>query len=626
MKGISYGEAIITLSANATDKYEAGSTTKTIKVNRINQTVSMSVGSLTLAYGESKQLSVTSQTTPTWTSSNSAYASVNSSGKVTGAYPGNATITASAPANGVYNAGSATCSVTVTKANTSIKLKNAAGTEVDTLTFTYSPTATYYQLTYYISDTVTNTQWGSSNPSVAYFDTTYYGMLYLGNAGTTELKAYWDGNAYYHSAADTITLTINKASQTISWNATKTPINVGATSKFTVSGNATGMYYSSSNTNVATVNASTGLVTGIAAGNATITAYAVGNTNYNASNKITKDIVISKITQTLTKTSTGTSVNVGSTLQLSVSGCNTSLSWRSGNTGVATVNASTGVVTGVSGGTARIYVKATGNTQYNESSEVYFDITVNKLSQTVKASASSSTIYTNTSPKTSTISVTQGYGTPTYTITSGNSYATISGNVVTAKATGTVTVTVTCAGNGTYKEASTTVTINVKYYSTGGSPGNVPSNTDPVSPGGSIDPSGTSTPTSTPTSSPTPSSSPGEGGLWIEINGTRYYGDDTHSTNGSGGPESVTITCSSDVTYSKEKSWEGDFYYVIVKSKNSGQEIFRVALGDTYMTTSAPTEPTPSASASATPTQAATQASTQAATQGATQGSTSKVS
>lgn len=625
--GKSAGKTTITLTSGETTLFNAKSVTKEITVNRNAQTFTISNASLSLPYGGTNTLTYSgAKTAVSWKSSNTAVASVGStSGKVTATGVGTAKITATAAQTGIYNSYTKECSVTVSKANTSITLKDKDSKAVSSLTFTYKPGGQQYQLTYFHSDGVNPLNWTTSNANVVSLDSGYYGKLTIGSAGSATVKAYFDGNSYYNASSYTLPITVNKASQTISWKATKTPINIDSTYTLKVSGNATGMYYSSSNANVATVNATSGLVTGKAEGTVTITAYAVGNTNYNASAKINKEIKISKLSQTLSKTSTVTSVNVGNTIQLSVSGCNTSLSWRSGNTGVATVNASTGVVTGVSGGTATIYVKAISNAKYNESSEIPFEIAVNKLSQTVTAKASPATIYYNTSTNKSTITVTQGYGNATYEITSGGSYGTLSGNVLTAKASGTVKVKVTCAGNGTYNAGSTTVTITVTYKS-GGSPSN-PSNPDPVVPGGSSEPSGSSTPSASPTETPTPSSSPGEGGLWIEINGTRYYEDGIHSTNGSGGPESVTITCSSDVTYSKEKSWEGDFYYVIVKSKNSNQEIFRVVLGDTYMTSEAPTaSPEPSETSVPTETSMPTQKSSSIPASSAAPSGTSMVS
>jgi hypothetical protein len=183
--------------------------------------------------------------------------------------------------------------------------------------------------------------------------------------------------------------------------------------------------------------------------------------------------------------------------------------------------------------------------------------------------------------------------------------------------------------------------LTVKAASSGGGGGSSPSNTDPVSPGGSSGPSGTSTPT--PTDTPTPSSSPdGMGNYGVSIDGQQFYGsgsctvDDIRpSVSGLGGAYVQWIkdgfTQTSCPLSAKTSSAELGVWSPNVAHKVVGNELFTVTVSTSgNYTSSAPTEPTPTASASASPTQVVTQAatktSTQAATQGATQGGTSRVS
>lgn len=96
------------------------------------------------------------------------------------------------------------------------------------------------------------------------------------NAGTATVTVIGIGNY-----TDTLTkpFIINKAPQTVNATISSNTIDIGGTSEITASGYGT-ISYTSSNTNVATVNNS-GIVTGINAGTATIAVTATGNNNYN---------------------------------------------------------------------------------------------------------------------------------------------------------------------------------------------------------------------------------------------------------------------------------------------------------------------------------------------------------
>lgn len=122
----------------------------------------------------------------------------------------------------------------------------------------------------------------------------------------------------------------------------------GATT--TLSSASTGGTWASSSVAVATVGSSTGVVTGVAAGFATIT-YTL-STGCARTTSVTVNNTPPTIGGTL-------SVCVGSTTALTNAA--TGGVWSSSNTGVATVNSTTGVATGVAAGTATIsYTLSTG--------------------------------------------------------------------------------------------------------------------------------------------------------------------------------------------------------------------------------------------------------------------------
>ena len=128
-----------------------------------------------------------------------------------------------------------------------------------------------------------------------------------------------------------------------------TPLCIGATATYSSSGDAGGSW-SSSNTSVATVNASSGLVTAVTAGTANII-YTV-STGCNSPFSASKSLTISPNASAGTVSGT-TTLCIDATATYTSSG-DAGESWSSSNTAVATVNASTGLVSAVSAGTADI--------------------------------------------------------------------------------------------------------------------------------------------------------------------------------------------------------------------------------------------------------------------------------
>lgn len=126
------------------------------------------------------------------------------------------------------------------------------------------------------------------------------------------------------------------------------------------------LLFSSGNTAVATVDSSTGLVTGVSLGTTTITITAV-----NGSVTKTLSVVVNVTTSTVTPVLTSVVLNpttkfisIGGIVQLtatpkdqnSVNFALATTTFSSSNTAVATVDSSTGIVTGVSAGTSNIKV------------------------------------------------------------------------------------------------------------------------------------------------------------------------------------------------------------------------------------------------------------------------------
>ncbi|MFM7589702.1 MAG: Ig-like domain-containing protein, partial [Bacteroidota bacterium] len=122
------------------------------------------------------------------------------------------------------------------------------------------------------------------------------------------------------------------------------------------SSTVSGGTWSSSATGVATVNASTGVVTGVAAGTATIT-YTVSGTGGCANATASRPVTVSSPVSAGVL-SGNQSVCVGSTTIFTST--TSGGSWSSSNTNIASVNSLTGEVTGVSAGTAQIVYTVLG--------------------------------------------------------------------------------------------------------------------------------------------------------------------------------------------------------------------------------------------------------------------------
>ena len=128
------------------------------------------------------------------------------------------------------------------------------------------------------------------------------------------------------------------------------------TTTLTTDGNSGGAW-TSGNTAVATVNSSTGVVTGVSAGTATIT-YTIAAAGGCSASTATRTVTVTAAPNAGTVSGTQ-NICAGGTTTFTSNG-NTGGAWTSSATGVATVNATTGVVTGAGAGTATITYTVTG--------------------------------------------------------------------------------------------------------------------------------------------------------------------------------------------------------------------------------------------------------------------------
>ena len=352
---VAAGSAAIT----ATSEGQSGSAAVSVTPVPV-ASVDVSPASASVGVGQTVQLTATprdaggnalSGRVVTWGSSNTAVATVNGSGLVTGVGAGSATITATSEGQ----SGSSTVSVAAPVASVSVTPASASLTTGQTVQLTATPRdAGGNALT---GRVVT---WSSNNTSVATVNST--GRVTAVAAGSATITATSEGQS--GTAAVSVT-PVPVASVGVS--PASASVGVGQTVQLTAtprdaSGNALSgrvVTWGSSNTAVATVNGS-GLVTGVGAGSATITATSEGQSG-------SSTVSVAAPVASVSVTPASASLTTGQTVQLTATprdaGGNALtgrvVTWSSNNTSVATVN-STGRVTAVAAGSATITATSEG--------------------------------------------------------------------------------------------------------------------------------------------------------------------------------------------------------------------------------------------------------------------------
>ncbi len=343
---VAAGSAVIT----ATSKDGAASTYCKVTVNQPATGVSLSATKASIAIGKTTTLKATvkpsnvTNSNVTWKSADTKIATVSSAGVVKGIKAGKVKITATT----IDGQHSASCTVTVYTAVTSVKLNKTSITLKYGTTTTITPTISPSNATY---KTVT---WTSSDNDVVTVDSK--GKLTPKSTGYAVITA----TTTQGKKTATCKVNVVKPVKSVALNKTSIRIEVGdkytlkATVKPADASNKT-VSWKTSDKNVATVSSS-GVVTAKKLGKATVTV-TTADGNYTA--KCTVNVVKKVTSVKLNKTAANLYLNKSLTLKATVSpsdATNTAVSWSSSNTAVAKVS-SKGVVTPVKPGTAVITVK-----------------------------------------------------------------------------------------------------------------------------------------------------------------------------------------------------------------------------------------------------------------------------
>lgn len=345
-------------------------TTVTVS-NNPTPTITINPTAATIYFNGTKQLTGSSQSSETiqWSSSNTAAATVSSSGLVSGVASGTTIITAYVPeVPGTWAPASTTATITVNP---------ITGTASVSPSQTTIRVGSWITLTGSTNSTATGT-WSSANPSIARIssNSTVVGVA-TGTTTITYSVPAVSGKYTAASATCTVTVipalirpTVSSISLTLTPAAKSTPtltistgtttMNALSTKTISASSNSDAkINFISSNTGIATVSSTpaTGstscVISGVASGTTTITAY-VAESQYYSSASTTCTVTVSPVTGTITVSPGSATIRVGATTGLTATKNSTAtVSWTSSNTSVATVNSS-GRVTGVSRGSATI--------------------------------------------------------------------------------------------------------------------------------------------------------------------------------------------------------------------------------------------------------------------------------
>ena len=236
--------------------------------------------------------------------------------------------------------------------------------------------------------------------------------------------------------------------------------------------------YTSANTNIATVDASTGVVTPVNTGNTIITATFAGDDTY-AETTATYKIIVIKGDPNISFTQSTMSVKVGETKDSPTlnNSHNLSVYYFAYNTYPVTVNRSTGAVTGIHvASDVDIHAKFDGDDNWNSSEAIYYlnitdedqNPTDTRADVTLVFSASTSYATVGEAPTNiPTLTATSNGETVsglaiTYT-SSNTSVAQVNTTTgaITLVAAGSTTITASFAGDTNYKPASASYTLTV---------------------------------------------------------------------------------------------------------------------------------------------------------------------
>lgn len=278
-------------------------------------------------------------------------------------------------------------------------------------------------------------------------------------------------NGNLPNATQAISVTVNKANQTITFPAQTTASRPFSATPFAIAPVATttsplAITYTSGSPTICSVSGTN--VTAITVGNCVINANQAGDANYNAATQQQQTVVITQATQTITfnaQTSPrGFSATAIPLNPVATASSNLAVAYTSATPAVCSVSGAS--FTPITLGTCTINANQAGNANFAAAPQVQQSVQITQGTQTISFAGPGSVQLTTTATLAATASsglpVTFASTTPTVCTTGGTNGATLTTVIL-----GTCTVTATQAGNANFA-AATPVTVSFQIIPLGG--------------------------------------------------------------------------------------------------------------------------------------------------------------
>ena len=467
---VSAGTVTITASTPQTDIYDAAEVSYTLTVSRAEGQLSWNAEEAVAVMGEDNifpELANPNGLKVTFTSSDENVASVTSSAdggcKVTPLHEGVTVITASSEETRIYNASSASYTLTVRKSDVTISWSDGE------CTATIGADNTFPTL---INPGDQQVEYSSSDEKVATVAATKTGYaVTLVSNGTVTIIATSAETDIYNSASCSYTLTVEPAEARLAWSASSAAAVLGEDNRFPTLSNPDKLEvtYSSSNSNVATVTAkSTGCkVTPLHEGVTVITASSKETGRFKAAS-VSYTLTVSKSSVFISWSDASYTATLGSDSNVFPTLSNPGrqqIEYSSSDGEVAAVAATeTGYsVTLKSQGTTTITATSVATDIYTSTTASYI-LNVEKADGGLEWSSKSKTVYLDKNNSFPTLknpnNLEVTYSSSDESVATVN--ATASGYTVTLKKAGETTITATSRETDIFKASSASYTLTVK--------------------------------------------------------------------------------------------------------------------------------------------------------------------
>ena len=290
------------------------------------------------------------------------------------------------------------------------------------------------------------------------------GVITAVGEGTATITLTQAADDAHNSGVLKFTITVSdsrQASQLALTSNAEVTIEKGNTSNITVQNAAGALSYSSDAPSIATVS-ETGVITAVGFGTTTITISDAGNDTYKPG-KVTVKVTVpdSRTASNLAVENEDITINRGETKQINVTAHTGTVTYRSADETIATVDEN-GVVTGLLAGETSIVVSDPGNESVLPGT-VSVDVTVNdnRAESQLEITSGTNVEIDMAVSTTSAITTSNAAGALTYESSDVTIASVSDAGVITGKKAGTVEITVSDAGNDDFKPGTKTITVTV---------------------------------------------------------------------------------------------------------------------------------------------------------------------